>query len=310
MVSLQIVKIFLLIHLSSMRTHKIISGNIFLFFFVFFSTLLSSCSSDSGTSQPSDIKGTKIIFLHHSTGDRIIKGDQSNIINKIRYKIKKETAVSRWFNDYNKKKKKNFFFTDRFFPAASPYGWKNYPFDYYNIWVKHAGDKPYMKEPTLEMLTREYDVIIWKHCFPVSDILPDTGTPDINSEKKTLGNYKLQYDALKEKMHRFPETKFIVWTGAALVKGATTKEKALRAKAFFDWVRSSWDEPDDNIYLWDFYQLETEGGLYLKDENAYSSTNSHPGPAFSKRVYPLFCQRIVDVIENNGTKTKLTGEKK
>ena len=165
-----------------------------------------------------------------------------------------------------------------------------------------------MEEPTLEMLIRKYDVIIWKHCFPVSDILPDDTIPDINSEKKTLGNYKLQYAALKEKMHKFPNTIFIVWTGAALVKGATTEEKAQRAKNFFNWVRYSWDEPGDNIFLWDFYQLETDGGLYMKDEYASGIKDSHPNPSFSAKVYPLFCQRIVDIIETGGNKTTLTGE--
>ena len=63
----------------------------------------------------------------------------------------------------------------------------------------------------------------------------------------------------------------------------------------------------DNIFLWDFYELETEGGLYLKPEYATSPTNSHPNKDFAQKVAPYFCQRIVDVIENDGTKTTLTG---
>ncbi len=35
------------------------------------------------------------------------------------------------------------------FPKSKPYGWNNYPYDYYNIWVNNAGPKPFMKEPTL-----------------------------------------------------------------------------------------------------------------------------------------------------------------
>ena len=108
------------------------------------------------------------------------------------------------------------------FPTTSEgYPWANYPYDYYNIWVKHAGDAPYQGEPTLEMLTKEYDVIVWKHCYPVGNILPDTGTPDVDSAEKRLENYKLQYAELKEKMRSFPDTKFIVWTGAALTEATT-----------------------------------------------------------------------------------------
>jgi hypothetical protein len=165
-----------------------------------------------------------------------------------------------------------------------------------------------MEEPTLELLTKDYQVIIWKHCFPVSNIKADDGLPDIESDVKMLQNYKLQYEALKQKMHEFPDTRFIVWTGAAQVESKTDQERAQRAREFFTWVKESWDEKDDNIYLWDFHQLETEGGLYLLNRYAQSPSNSHPGRRFSGKAAELFCQRIVDVIENNGTKSDLTGK--
>jgi hypothetical protein len=275
-------------------------------FFVFLAAVFffSNCSFNK---QDNNKRQVKIIFLHHSTGNRIWLGDLSSILSKIRFKITHQTAVTCWFKKYNKTHHTSYMITDRFFPKKRPYGWKNYPYDYYNIWVKHGGDTSYMEEPTLAILTKEFNVIIWKHCFPVSNILPDDSIADIDSEKKTLGNYKLQYEALKKKMHAFPETKFIVWTGAALVKEATTEGNAQRAKSFFEWVRNEWDEPGDNIFLWDFYKLETEGGLYMKDEYASGRTDSHPNPSFSKNVYPLFCQRITDIIETGGMKTTLTG---
>ena len=50
-----------------------------------------------------------------------------------------------------------YFIEEKIFPKAEPYGWNNYPYDYYNIWVKNAGEQPFMEEPTLEILTKEYD---------------------------------------------------------------------------------------------------------------------------------------------------------
>jgi hypothetical protein len=47
----------------------------------------------------------------------------------------------------------------------------------------------------------------------------------------------------------------------------------------------------------------------LKDEYAVSPTNSHPNKEFSAKVAPLFCQRVVDVVKNDGTGTNLKGEK-
>jgi hypothetical protein len=231
-----------------------------------------------------------ILFLHHSTGRIIFNG-----------------GVERWFEDYNIKNKVTYKITQQDFPKRSPYGWNNYPFDYWNIWVKNSGDTPFMREPTLEMITRSYDVVVLKHCFPVSNIKDGNREPDIGSHEKTIGNYKLQYNALKEKMKEFPQTRFLIWTGAAQVKRKTDEKSASRAREFFDWVREEWDEKGDNIFLWDFHWLETEGGLYLKDAFSREPNNSHPNMEFSRRVAPLLCRRIVDVIEDRGDDGRIDG---
>ncbi len=150
----------------------------------------------------------KIGFLHHSTGNVIWTGKPTGI-KKITSIFNKNEAVPEWFDEYNKTLNgKNYFITEHNFPKAKPYGWNNYPFDYYNIWVKNAGENAYMEEPTLEMLTKDYNMIIFKHCFPVGNILESTDSADLDSDKKTLQNYKSQYLALKEKLLSFPETKF------------------------------------------------------------------------------------------------------
>lgn len=256
---------------------------------IFLVTFYSCCNRN----QRDLLTKNKAIFLHHSTGNKIWKGNSS----KMYYKLFKEGDVQRWINKYNLKNKTNFFIEEQNFPKEKPYGWHNYPFDYYNIWVKNAGETTYMEEPTLEMLTKQYGLIILKHCFPVSNILDDTGNPDIDSDEKRLENYKIQYIALKNKMHKFPETKFLVWTGAALVQGATNEEKAKRMKEFVEWVKNEWDIEDDNIYIWDFYSFETEGGLYLKDEYSVSKTDSHPTKEFAGKLAPLFAKKVVDILK-------------
>jgi len=247
-----------------------------------------SCSSNF-----KKMSETKVIFLHHSTGKSVLRGNTS----KIAYKLGLNGTVNKWFKKHNRKSAESIDFTDLEFPKKQPYGWKNYPYDYYNIWVQNGGEDYYKEEPTLELLTRRYDVIIWKHCFPVSRIEPDIGQPDIDSERRSVENYKLQYLALRRKMNQFPDTKFIVWTGAALVKNATSEEQAIRAKAFFSWVKEEWDQVNDNIFIWDFYSLEVEDGLYFKEDYADGLKNSHPNQDFAKRVAPLFCEFIVDVVK-------------
>jgi hypothetical protein len=259
----------------------------------------------------------EIIFLHHSTGSIIWRGFKPSLVSRAAKKINPRLAaivgqkpmLPALFEDYNKISSKSYNITELVFPKTSPYGWHNYPYDYYNIWVKNSGAEPFMEEPTLEILTRNYQVIIFKHCYPVSNIQADKPIPDIDSDYRSVANYKLQYLALREKLHAFRNTRFIIFTGAALVKNAVTEEAAARAGEFFKWVREEWDLPGDNIHLWDLYGLETEGGLYLKYEYASSPTDSHPNGEFAGRVVHLLFNRIIDVIENEGMKTTLTGEK-
>jgi hypothetical protein len=232
-------------------------------------------------------EAVNILFLHHSTGNNIWMG-----------------GVEPWFTKYRFQHQKAYFITEQHFPVE--YG--NNPYDYWNIWVNHAGQKPYYYEPTLEMIAEEYSVVVFKHCFPVSGIDQSDGKGDVSSDKQTLENYKLQYNALRKKLLGFPEIKFILWTGASLVKGATSPDQAGRARQFFNWVRKEWDQPGDNIFLWDFQMLETEGGLFLLDTNAEGPTDSHPNKNFSQQVAPFFCQRIVDVIEGRGDSGEITGK--
>lgn len=278
--------------------------------------ILSSCNHKNEAMSTAKSSDTNIIFLHHSTGSYIWNGTKRTFIIKVVSRISdplaemmtKSPRVPAYIQEHNEQNQTDYRITEMPFPKISPYGWNNYPYDYYNIWVKHAGEEPYMEEPTLEMLTKDYQVIIFKHCYPSSNIQADQDSADINLDLKTLANYKLQYNALKKKMHEFPDTKFILFTGAVQVQYYLSEEEGKRAKVFHDWVTNEWNEEGDNIYLWDLYTLQTEGGLYFKDDYALTPYNSHPGGDFSKRVSRLFANRIIDVVENDGKKTTLTGE--
>jgi len=229
----------------------------------------------------------KILFLHHSTGGLVWKGGLQELVEAGNPSLT---------------------ITEQAFPKSEPYGWKNYPYDYWNIWVRNAGKPSYQEEPTLEEITDSYNVVMFKHCFPVSHVLPDTGNPDVSSERKSLENYTLQYAALKKKLHEFPDTKFIVWTSAALVEEVTSEEEGKRSREFVDWVKGEWDTPGDNIFLWDFHALETEGGLFLKNEFKNNPKDSHPNEAFSEMAARCLTARIHSILEGTGDRGCLTGK--
>jgi len=264
-----------------------------------------SCSGEKGSGD-----GMSIILLHHSTGGVIWDGDLSQVNpDVVRDNPRLKSQIPLLFAQYNKETSKDYLIKEMSFPKAEPYGWNNYPFDYYNIWVKNSGVKAFMKEPTLEILTDQYNVIIFKHCFPSSNIVADDIEADINSDIKSLQNFKLQYEALRDKLHEFPDNKFILFTGAVQVRQFLTEEEAYRAREFHDWVTQEWDQPEDNIFLWDLYQLQTEEGLYFKDEYAVSPEDSHPNKTFAGRAATLLFNRIIDVIDNGGKTTTLAGVK-
>jgi len=263
---------------------------------------LSSCSQKK--------EEMNILFLHHSVGRVIWIGNTDTRIKTLTRKFSDRLAKGELpilIDRYYRKHRTGYRIEDQIFPKSAPYGWNNFPYDYYNIWIRHQGTEPYMEEPTLEMLTKENRVIIFKHCFPVSNIEADEGPGELDSDRKTLANYKLQYFALRDKLHEFPDTKFILFTGAAQTASIITEDEALRAREFFRWVTEHWDLPGDNIYLWDFYTLETEGGIYLKEEYAAAPDDPHPNPEFASKVCKLLSNRIIDVIETGGTGTDLTG---
>ena len=275
---------------------------------IFITTIISaliilSCN-DSNQNSEQMTRENKVIFLHHSTGQTLWRGN----VSKIAWKLFKEGTFIKWLNDYNKTNKTNYLVDELAFPTKEAYGWRNQPLDYYYIWVKNGGDKPFMEQPTLEMLTKEYGLIIFKHCYPISAIEADTDSANIESEAKQLQNYKLQYLALKEKMKAFPDTKFMVWPGATHIKANTTEENAKRMKEWINWVKNEWDEKGDNIFIWDFYELETEGGLYLKDEYSLGSNDSHPSRDFAASLVPYFGKRIIDVLTGKGDETPATGK--
>jgi hypothetical protein len=237
----------------------------------------------------------RIAYLHHSTGEAIWNG-----------------GVPEFIASWNAQHGTAYEITELTYPATtggvpkllqrfvSRYPWDNYPYDYWNLWVKHAGSSRDRRELNLDDLAGRFDVIVFKHCFPVSGIQPDGPSSSVSSDEKTLGNYRAQYEALKARLHQFPSRRFIVWTGAALVERSTNPQEAERARRWADWVKNEWDRPGDNVFVWDFYGLQTEGGLYFQPRHAMSPTNSHPNPAFSRAVAPLIGRRIVDVIEGRG----------
>jgi hypothetical protein len=243
-----------------------------------------------------DLSAQKALFLHHSTGGGVYF----------------EGNVSGWISDYNSANKANYEVTERAYPD-SPYPWENYPYDFWKLWVNPATSCN-NNQPGVECigsLTAKYNVIIFKHCFPGAGIDPDGATSSVSSSSKTLGNYKLQYRAIREMMDKYPANKFIVWTLAPLHRNATSADDAARAKQFVDWVKNDWLKEDGknhpNIFVFDFWGIVAESNqtplkgavncLKYDYEGSHTGNDSHPNTAANKAAGPLFAEFIVNTLE-------------
>ncbi len=249
----------------------------------------SPTPAPSGSPQASMPPSAKAIFLRHSTGEYV-------------YDAGVEGAIA----TRNTQLGTNYSTIKRAYPE-NPWDWTNYPSDYYRLWVGTEGSATEAGIQTLEALCADYDLVIWKHCYPVTDIGPDTDSPNPASPSKTLENYKAAYTALKTKMLSFPNNRFIVWTGAVRLEQNTSQAQAERLKAFRDWVINEWDASGDNIYVFDFWYLQTEGDIYQKAANGVGGGDDHPNATFCATAAPKFAERIVDVFQGRGDTDPLTG---
>lgn len=245
------------------------------------------------TSSPAYGDNERIIFLHHSTGGGVYT----------------EGSVANWFQTYNQDNDTNLQITSRQYPT-SPYPWENYPYDYWNLWINGACNSNDPDIECLNTLTQDFEVVVFKHCFPGAGILGDSGTPSVSSPIKRLENYRLQYRALRDLMDEYPNTIFIVWTLAPLHRLATDAQEAARAREFVDWVKGDFlaeNGSHPNIFIFDFWGIVAENDpnpangqvncLRYEYEGSHTDSDSHPNESANVVAGPAFAERIVEAIQ-------------
>ena len=258
-----------------------------------FFLILALVSAFSIKAQAAD---NRVVFLHHSTGGGVFW----------------EGGVDQWIADYNASHGTAIQVEEREYPSE-PYAWENYPYDYWNLWINGACDSSNPNIECMDSLASKYDVVIFKHCFPGAYVIPDFDyeTPDVGSMERSMANYKLQYQALRELMDSYPDTVFIVWTLAPLHRMDTDAEAAARAAEFVRWVKEDWLHEDGkahpNIRIFDFWGLVAETSsnpsqgqancLKYQFEQSHSDSDSHPNAEANRMVGPIFAQFIVDNLE-------------
>lgn len=230
------------------------------------------------------------IFLHHSVGGNVYT----------------QGGVANWATSYNSSHSANFQIIEQSYPNF-PWEWNNYPWDYWKLWVAGGCNNADKGIACLENIAANYDLVIFKHCYPGADLKATALTTD--KSVKTNENYKYLYRLLLAKLDAMPQKKFMVWTLTPERSSSSDIEQGNNAYNFVEWVKKSWLTEDGkahpNVFIFDFFNLVAEGsattGYALKTiyEIAGEPNNNHPNTAANQYVGPIFAQAVIDILKTN-----------
>lgn len=162
------------------------------------------------------------------------------------------------------------------------------------------------EKPFADILS-ENDVIIIKHCFPASDVLPDEGKPDPSSPRQSIENYQAVYREMRKTFAAQPEKLFILWTlppRHRLFEPAEGDKSgnAARATRFSEWLKGEFlheDGPYPNIRVWDFrgILLDAETDFLRPEfELNHRIPDSHPNRQANNVAGPSLAEYIVSTV--------------
>jgi hypothetical protein len=220
---------------------------------------------------------TRIIFMHHSTGDNLLlQGEVREGLSELGYKL--------WDHGYNEHGLRDpagdFTGTDWNVPDdnTDPDGW-------YAIFQQEVTDPP--QNTFSHML--EYDVIIFKSCFPSSHI----------ADEAMFEQYQEYYLAIRDVIDQHPDKLFIPWTTPPLVPNETDPEAAARARRWAEYLTS--DEylaGHPNIAVFDVFSLWSDEDGFLREDYRQDEWDSHPNELANQTVGPIFVEFIDQTVQD------------
>ena len=226
----------------------------------------------------SDGSYTNVIFVHHSTGRRLIaEGNVRPLFTERGYQF--------WDHGYNHE------------GLVRPDGKPTYA--HYDIpgngrqgntdvdGLAELFSQP-VTDPPSNAFSRllQHEVIVFKSCFPNSAIKSDA----------MQQQFQIWYVQMRDVMDQHPDRIFIVVTSPPLHPRATNADEARRARAVANWLKS--DEylaGHPNAFTFDFYDLLADPVTHtLRNEyqSSSESPDSHPNILANETIGPLFVEFV------------------
>jgi hypothetical protein len=222
---------------------------------------------------------TNIVFLHHSVGEGLIAQ------GRLRQRFS-DAGYALWDQGYNSQQ------------LRAPNG-KTTGYGYYvpDDNTDPDGLAQIFAQPVYALPINtfsgllQHEVIIFKSCFPVSDIATD----------EQLERYKTFYLGIRDVMTKHPDKVFIVLTPPPLNPAETNAANAKRARAFANWLRSDefWNKKS-KFFVFDLFEAFAESNSVSPDysmlRQAYrDGSDSHPNAKANETVAPL----LVDFVRTS-----------
>jgi hypothetical protein len=204
-----------------------------------------------------------MVWLHHSTGDVLLRGGLLDALKAdgIRfydinyeearvdgYVIGDHTDIPDWPKTFN---------TPKFFNVVK-------------TWELSGGQK-------------QHDIVMFKSCFPNSDITSDA----------MLAEYKQHFNELLATIRANPDILFIGMSTPPLVHAKTTPAAANRARAFANWLTTEFARDVPNLKIFDLFDalaISADGpeANTLVPQFATNRQDSHPSREGARAVVRLF----------------------
>jgi hypothetical protein len=232
-----------------------------------------------GAAQPAVAQGARIIFLHHSCGANLIA--QGGVREGL-------TALGYEFYDHG-------YNEDGLVLADGTATGTNFdvpddntnPDGYAAIFAQPLHDPP---DNTFSHLM-QYDMIVFKSCFPVSNIGDDA----------QLEEYESYYISIRERMDQYPDKIFVVVTQPPEIPADSTLDAAARARSFAIWLSSDeYLSGHPNVFVFDFFGLLAGGDNFLKSEYRTDESDAHPNELANRTIGPLFVAFLDEAIRSHG----------
>lgn len=230
---------------------------------------------------------TNVIFLHHSTGQNLIK--QGNVRALFMQK-----GYQFWDHDYNTigltRPDGSLTGTSYDIPEVEPGARGGGNTDPEGLAVLFA--QP-VHDPSDNALSRllQHEVLIFKSCFPNSAIKSD----------ESLEQRKALYRGMRDAMDQHPDRLFIFLTSPPLHPKATDAEQAARARALAQWLGSDeFLQGHPNLFVFDFFDLLADPAtnmLRAEYQINPNNTDSHPNVLANQTIGPVFVDFVDKAIQ-------------